>query len=283
MLKKYIPTEWVGGKTIGTADVMNNIEDGILNAHQKADELDLQIKDIEDNKLNYFITPEMFGAKGDGVTDDTIALQNTITFAKSTSTSIKSQRSKVYCISSPLNMGTYQFFDFGFATIKAIAPMDYMLKIDTSNNRNGIIKNIIFDCNNLADKGIYIKYSRVFYLKDIHILSFNDYGIYSQQGNFIARDIYIDKKNDDQTAKRDSVGIYLNGTDSKLYSITIKDCKIGIYNNNGINYFTNVHCWLIDTNIIPNSICFLIKGSAVLTNCYSDTYYIAIKNDNEQL
>ena len=29
MLKRYIPTKWVGGKTIGTADVMNNIEQGI--------------------------------------------------------------------------------------------------------------------------------------------------------------------------------------------------------------------------------------------------------------
>ena len=49
MLKRYLPTKWVGGKTIGTADVMNNIEDGILNAHQKVDELDSQIKEIANN------------------------------------------------------------------------------------------------------------------------------------------------------------------------------------------------------------------------------------------
>ena len=36
---KYKPTTWIGGKTIGTADVMNNIEDGIVKAHERLDNL----------------------------------------------------------------------------------------------------------------------------------------------------------------------------------------------------------------------------------------------------
>lgn len=36
---KYTPTTWIGGKTIGTADVMNNIEDGIAKAHERLDNL----------------------------------------------------------------------------------------------------------------------------------------------------------------------------------------------------------------------------------------------------
>ena len=47
MSNNYNPTKWIGGKTIGTADVMNNMEEGILNAHQKLDELDSQIIEIE--------------------------------------------------------------------------------------------------------------------------------------------------------------------------------------------------------------------------------------------
>lgn len=31
MDNNYIPTMWIGGKTIGTADVMNNIENGLFN------------------------------------------------------------------------------------------------------------------------------------------------------------------------------------------------------------------------------------------------------------
>lgn len=30
MNNDYIPTTWIGGKTVGTASVMNNIEKGIL-------------------------------------------------------------------------------------------------------------------------------------------------------------------------------------------------------------------------------------------------------------
>lgn len=36
---EYKPTTWIGGKTIGTADVMNNIEDGIIKAHERLDNI----------------------------------------------------------------------------------------------------------------------------------------------------------------------------------------------------------------------------------------------------
>ena len=71
MSNSYTPTEWIPNRTIGTADVMNNIEKGIVDAHEKVDELDSQIKDIVGNAKNY-------GAKGDGITDDTQAIKNAI-------------------------------------------------------------------------------------------------------------------------------------------------------------------------------------------------------------
>ena len=36
---KYKPTTWIGGKTIGTADIMNNIENGIENAYDMLNKL----------------------------------------------------------------------------------------------------------------------------------------------------------------------------------------------------------------------------------------------------
>ena len=47
MSKKYTPTKWVANKTVATADVMNNIEKGIEDAHQDIKILDSQVKDIE--------------------------------------------------------------------------------------------------------------------------------------------------------------------------------------------------------------------------------------------
>ena len=45
MSKKYTPTNWVANKTVATADVMNNIEKGIEDAHQDIEILDSQIKE----------------------------------------------------------------------------------------------------------------------------------------------------------------------------------------------------------------------------------------------
>ena len=48
MSNKYIPTKWVANETIGTANVMNNIEQGIVNAHNKVDENSTEINNVKD-------------------------------------------------------------------------------------------------------------------------------------------------------------------------------------------------------------------------------------------
>ena len=55
MSNSYTPTNWVANKTVATADVMNNMEEGILNAHQKLSELDLQIEEIYTFKNESYI------------------------------------------------------------------------------------------------------------------------------------------------------------------------------------------------------------------------------------
>lgn len=47
MSQNYAPTKWIEDTTVGTASVMNNMERGIKNAHERIDSVDSQIKVIE--------------------------------------------------------------------------------------------------------------------------------------------------------------------------------------------------------------------------------------------
>lgn len=49
MSQNYIPTKWEDNRTVGTASVMNNMEKGIKDAHDRIDEVDSQIKEIKDS------------------------------------------------------------------------------------------------------------------------------------------------------------------------------------------------------------------------------------------
>ena len=39
MSQNYTPTKWIDNKTVGTASVMNNMEKGIENAHDRIDNI----------------------------------------------------------------------------------------------------------------------------------------------------------------------------------------------------------------------------------------------------
>ena len=52
MSQNYTPTKWIDNRTVGTASVMNNMEKGIEDAHDRLDGVDSQITAIEDNINN---------------------------------------------------------------------------------------------------------------------------------------------------------------------------------------------------------------------------------------
>lgn len=77
MTQKYTPTTWIGGKTIGTADVMNNIEQGIVGAYDELKQINSQLEQ-KVNTSHLSVNVKNYGAKGDGVTDDSEAFKNAL-------------------------------------------------------------------------------------------------------------------------------------------------------------------------------------------------------------
>ena len=58
MSQNYTPTEWIDNRTVGTASIMNNMEKGIKNAHNRLDDVDSRIKEkANDNEVRKILDP----------------------------------------------------------------------------------------------------------------------------------------------------------------------------------------------------------------------------------
>lgn len=217
------------------------------------------------------VTPEQFGAVGNGQFDDTTALQNAINYCILNSKQLKCQNGKTYCISNPLNLSNTStcLIDFNWATLKAIKTMDYMITFDgsanTKNDVKTLLKNIVIDCNNKAG-GLNLIYSYKFTFENFMIKNCQTIAIWIQSGGaFICQNGTIIGD-----CTPNSRGIYNQTSDCHFNEIVIADMKKCIFNG-GTNFYNKVHGWL--TSKVANSIFFThFAGFGSLTQCQCDTY-----------
>lgn len=229
------------------------------------------IDEFVSQHTSYDVTPEMFGAVGNGVFDDTDCIKKAIEYSKANNVKIHFQNGKTYCISDTLDLSNTNtcMLDFNWATIKAIKTIDYMFKFDGSTNvKNDVktlLKNVIIDCNSKAG-GLNLIYSFKFTFENFMIKNCQTVAIWIQKGGaFVCQNGTIIGD-----CTPDSRGIYNQTSDCHFNEIVIVDMKKCIYNG-GTNFYNKVHGWL--TGKVANSIFFEhFAGFGSLTQCQCDTY-----------
>lgn len=213
-----------------------------------------------------YVTPESFGAVGDGVTDDTEALQNAIDLAIETKKELKPISSdKIYLVTKKLVVNDTIKMDFSYACIKT-NHNDYAVEVYVLSNGNtgvdGYIRNIVIDCNNLSGSGLWIRSSHRWNYSNITIKNAVSIALYTnacQDCRF--NNIYIFN-----TADR---GIRVDGTDVYFTDVNIIGFKTAIENMKSGNIFTRVHAW--NKSNFANTTFVKTNGDAIYRDCCADT------------
>lgn len=254
--------------------------------------------------LDDIINVKEYGAKGDGITDDTEAIQFCIdTFPHRTIYFPAGN----YLISQPLNIKvgneyTVDLFLENSARIFTNTEIEELLSIgkvaggtwSRSQLYNMVtIEGGTFDATN-TQYAIYItadrKQTRIL---NTNIINVSNTGIYIDRNvvtsTSISSDTLIETISITGTGNfENSIGIYLKGTDNELNEIRITGIKTCMIIEGGGNLISNGHLTAGYTNttvdMINNSTGVIIKGfgNNYFTNFYVDTYgkSFIFENDN---
>lgn len=212
------------------------------------------------------ITPEQFGAVGDGVTDDTVALQNAINHAIETKKELNPiSADKVYLVTKKLIVNNTIKINFKSACIKS-NHNDYVIEIYVQSNGitgiDGYIRNIVIDCSHLSSSALWVRESHRWNYSNITIKNATSIALYTnacQDCRF--KNIYIF-----DTANK---GIKVDGTDVYFTDVNIIGFKTAIENVGDGNIFTRVHGW--NKSGFENTVFVKTSGDAIYRDCCADT------------
>ena len=259
------------------------------------------------NSKTMYITPEMFGAKGDGETDDTLAIKNMFTYidnivpnkiipgAETTTKDyeyVTIQWTGLYAISSEIAI--QKTTGLKLINMKLIALSDFedddMLRF-YYETRDLTLDNCILNGNlNVNNCITFEDYSLVTRITNSWITRFKEKGIYGRTGkghelivdNTKINQVEWDERNDLSTLVDYGDGIYLSSQryDNHFTNVIINYCRDNSVNINqsGANFFDNCHFYW--TGVLCNgeknyfSNCYFdgvplkTKGFIYVRNCY---------------
>ena len=235
-----------------------------------------------------------FGAAGDGLTDDTVAINAAINAAQNYETvSLDNGIYKVSSLTINKPIDIYGGTIVGDGSSEEVVVIDIPYEDvhgDSLATKCGSIENVVVDASATGcGTGIRVMRARGFRIEDCLVKNAPDYGIRiaPDQGSLI-NEVYVSDTWILSDQMPEGVGISCETTDCSFNSIVIQGYKKGVFNNGGNNRFCQVHGWTVVTNaasasnaavttFLTDSVFFETRRNAVLVACTSDSYAIAVK------
>lgn len=247
---------------VGVSDQFNELYEFV---HDYFDNLDVQeeinnkidemIKDgtfptLIKNMLNY-VCPEWYGATGDGVNDDTHA----INMALNTNLTLKLQNNKKYKISSPLNIHSNQIIDGNGATVYLEVKDTDVYGVNTSELSNVTIKDVCFESNKQKNDDKFLIFIYMENCDNIAIKNCYFNNCSCAVGFYLSHDVWLS----DNTVKN-----------SFQFSLN-RPTFAGVY---GYGFSLNT-CWniCINDNILGTSDAPIERHSIYVSKLITDNYY----------
>jgi hypothetical protein len=233
--------------------------------------------------LSNYVTPQMFGAKGDGVTDDTEAIENAI--ANTASGSLLHFPSGIYCISNTIKIKKdISMTAENGSILKALNEMESVLEYSVAFSRSFTrkISSITLDCSGLSNKGLNITGASGLELKNILIIDpvlvgidVNSDSLVSGSSHEVFGSDLCVRNAKILSADYQGIGLFVRTADCRWENIVTVNMHMGVKCTHGANFFNHVHPWVGDSIILPNSIGIRNEALGVhYSDCYFDTLSI---------
>lgn len=262
------------------------------------------IKKLESECKNYHITPQMFGARGDGVTDDTWAFQSMIRYADAYApvrqfpneasckdyTHITMRFHGQYLITAPVHFE--QTYGVKIDGLNLIAGEGFegegMLMFD-GNNRTVCLSNTTLNGQFYADTCLYLNdYTLTTDFMNVELTQFKKYGFFAdakgheiKMSNVRITQAEWGRRDELSTLCTEGTGLYLGAErhDNNFTNVVVAYCHSKTIDILGTaNTFVNCHfyggdshnrgLWNTYQNCYFDSIAFYTVGFFTLSNCF---------------
>lgn len=243
------------------------------------------------NKSRDYVSPIDFGAIGDGVNDDSDAVQNCINYCIKYNKKLKCDKAYIFNITKTIEFIGLDYelttgdglvnrtvkriateFDFCNSTFYPTGNIinDNSHKISYNNvsypcvvyyfnsdnfSVNGVIKNLKIDCRKLAVIGFYAEQIRKTRLENIDVQGLKTLGFWlGFSSGCIFNNIVI------KADVKGSTGLYVTSSDNHFIDIFMVDVSIPFDTLACMNYFTRVHPFILTPSFISGSRMFKCRS-----------------------